>query len=291
MKIVVLTQAYQEQLLINRYLHHLYPLVDQWIITCANLSPFYKAPQEDNTRQLIQEFVAQHDTKGKIKFLDTPELSGKDREGFEGSMKNYMLENSDIEHGDLLIIGDVDEFWDQDRFEYVCKLFTKNDKIENIPIEEWQFAYNLDLCFEAEHSGRFIRYVNGSKFGNTNHFIYPDGRDVTKDYKYLLRRAITQMCHLCWVKNPELIKQKVLSFNRYSFKCWYQNVYLVYPLNPEVAYQNNSRIPPYYGTGFAEGQHRKLVEFKGTLPEAIRDLDVDWVPFIRDNLQELQIVP
>jgi hypothetical protein len=98
------------------------------------------------------------------------------------------------------------------------------------------------------------------------------------------------MCHLCWLKHPKLVRQKVESFQRPSFTSWYNHVYLKYPFTPEQAYYNNSRIPPYFGKGFAEGQHARLEEFEGKLPEVLQDMEIDWTSYIINHHDELVIV-
>lgn len=290
MKVIALAQVYNESLLLDRGFKWIYPLVDQIVISEGKLTPFgnLSLRSTDTSREVIQEWVNK-DKSGKIVFIDAVEGSANNREQSEGNNKNNLLRHSSVEHGDLIFIWDIDEFWFPSRFISVVDKFRRNDTIEHVPVQEYQFAYNLHLYFNAEHNGRFMRYVDGAKFGSTNHFIYPDGRDISKDYSHLVKREETQMCHLCWVKSPHLIREKVLSFNRPSFTAWYNRVYLKWPFNPEGAYLNNNTIPPHYGKGFAEGQQERIQEFIGVLPYTISDLDVDWLPYIINNHDKLVI--
>ncbi len=293
MRVIALCQAYNEALFIERALTWIYPLVDRIVITEGCLTPFgNQSPHStDGTAQIIADFIQKNDKEGKIIACPVyrPEVPPATREAFEGLNKNYMLKLAEPEHGDLIFILDCDEFWEPNRFANIVDKFRTFICIRHIPVEEYQFAYNLRLAFEAEHNGRFMRFVRGSRFGDTNHFIYPDGRDVTKEYDLLRPRAETQMAHLCWCKHPLLIREKVVSFNRPSFTNWFNYVYLVWPTQSEKAYRNNSNIAPYHGTGFAEGQHSQLLPFTGQLPPAIADLNIDWLPFIEDHATELSI--
>jgi len=293
MQIICLTQAYNESTLMHKYMQWLYPLVDKWVITEGSLTPFgnLSIRSIDNTVRIINDFISMYDKKNKIIFKNAiePKIKPNNREVYEGLNKQRMLDLAEPEHGDLIVIGDADEFWQKDRFMNIVDKFRKNDKINHVPIEEWQFAYNLRTAFKAEHNGRFFRYINGAKFTTTNHFVYPDGQDITRNYEYLATRDETNMIHLCWTKHPELIRNKVLSFNRASFTQWYNNVYLVYPDSPELAYQNNKRIAPYFGTGFAEGQHERLQEFTGTLPSVLTGMFKCWLSYIRKNKGFLKI--
>lgn len=287
MRVIALTQAYNESRLIERYVHHICPLVDQWIISEGLLTPGLHTSERstDDTRKILENIRQDNIT---ICNAVSP-IRSCSREKAEGQNKNRMLELAEPEDGDLIFIGDVDEFWYPDRFLDIVDMFKKNDRLEHVPVEEFQFAYNLRLAFRASHDGRFMRYRKGARFGATNHFIYADGRDVTKDYRSLVPRERSRMCHLCWVKDPQLVRQKVLSFGRPSFTEWFNQVYLEWPDDHEDAYNNNHQIEPYHGRGFAEGQHERLENFRGELPPAIRDFDDDWLEFIREHRQELKI--
>lgn len=293
MQTIALMQAYNEGLFIHQQLSWLMDCVDEIIITEGCLSPFKNQSIRscDSTRNSIKIFKETYDKNNKIKYYDAfiADPVPRNREGYEGLNKNFMLKKSSIEHGDLIYIADCDEFWDPNRFNSIMEKFKNDDKIRHIPVEEHQFAYGLKLCFNAEHNGRFLRYITGSKFGDTNHFIHPDVGDITKDYSHLAKRSDTQMCHLCWSKHPSFVKQKVESFQRPSFTAWYNNVYLEYPDQKEAVYEINKRIGPYYGTGFAEGQHERLHPFNGILPPVLRNMHLDWTNQIKIWHEELKI--
>lgn len=271
------------------------PCMDRIVITEGRLTPFGNMPNRssDKTRSIIETYKSLYDTKDKIIFMDAidPEITPKNREDFEGLNKNMMLQAAQPEHGDLIYILDVDEFWHEENFQRIVDLFRKEDALLHVPVEEYQFSYNLRTMFHAEHNGRFMRYVDGAKFGSTNHFIHPGVGDVTKNYDRLQRREDTQMCHLCWYKHPEQIRQKVISFNRPSFTSWYNLVYLGYPVHGDLVYSLNKQIPPYYGTGFCEGQHEKLRDFEGELPWPIKPMlsSSDYSEYIRKHHDELII--
>ncbi len=293
MKVIALCQAYNESMFMHQSLAWAHEVCDQIIITEGCLTPFGNQTRrsQDSTRTTIECFIETYDSQGKIKYYDTfvAEPVPRNREAYEGLNKNFMLKKSDVEHGDLIFILDVDEFWDPNRFNSIVEKFKNDDKIRHIPVEEHQFAYGLQLCFNAEHNGRFMRYITGSKFGDTNHFIHPDVGDITKDYAHLAKRSDTQMCHLCWSKHPSFTKQKVESFQRHSFTSWYNKVYLQYPTIGNEVYEINKRIGPYYGTGFAEGQHERLHKFDGILPPVLRNMHLDWTNQIKIWHEELKI--
>ena len=290
MKVIALTQAYNEGLFIEPYIKHLLPLVDKWIITEGRLTPFGSLSERstDCTRSFL-EYFSQNDKTGKISVFDASPLPAPSREQQEGTNKNFMLSRAAPEDGDLIFIGDVDEFWYPEKFLEIINLFRKNDKLNNVVVEELQFAYNTELCFKASHSGRFMRYRTGAKFGNTNHFIHSDGKDVSKQRKCIIPRGGFPMCHFSWIKHPLLVREKVISFNRPSFTAWFNKVYLEWPTNPELAYKNNTSIPPYHGTGFAEGQHEKLFKFIETLPDYALGINVDWIDYLKEHRLGLKI--
>lgn len=293
MKVIALCQAYNEGEFIHQCLQWATKVCDEIILTEGCLTPFGNQSRrsEDNTRKIIQRFKQSYDVGDKIKFFDAFEAkpAPSNREQYEGMNKNFMLKKSNVEDGDLVFILDVDEFWHEDRFINIVEKFKKNDRINHIPIEEYQFAYNFSLYFNASHDGRFMRYVEGARFASTNHFIHPNGKDVTKDYTHLVKREDSQMCHFCWTKHPKLIKQKVESFNRPSFTAWYNYVYLNFPLYGEKVYELNRRIAPHCGTGFAEGQHEPLKTFKYKLPWPVAMRNTDYLNYIKRHYEELLI--
>ncbi len=291
MQTISIAQIYNEEEFAERALAWIYPLVDKIIISEGRLTPFGQLSKysNDGTRNIVIKWIQKNDIKNKIKLVDAYEGNALNREGCEGNNKNHLLSIAEPEHGDLIIIHDFDEFFPQNQFADIIEMFRKYPDINHIPVEEYQFAYSTKLFFNASHDGRFMRYVKGAHFGSTNHFIYPDGTDITKDYRNLRTREKSGMCHLCWVKSPHLIREKVISFNRPSFTSWFNWVYLVWPLNAEMAYENNRCIPPYYGTGFAEGQKEQIQHFIGKLPESIQDMTTDWQDHIRGLFCELRI--
>jgi hypothetical protein len=293
MKVYALCRCYNEELLLSRAFKWIYPVVDKIVINDGLLSPFGDLSQSstDATLGIINAQLA-NDSEDKIIFTRNIYNKTNNREEGEGKTNNNILDTAlknGLEHGDLIFNWDVDEFWNEENFVRIVEMFRTNDKINHIPIEEWQFAYNTKLAFKASHDGRFMRYVNGSRYKTCTHYVYPDGKDITKDYTYLTKREDTNMCHLCWVKHPKDIREKVLSFKRISFTNWYNHCYLKWPLNSELAYHNNTKIAPYHGSGFAEGQHSRLELFNGILPEVIQDLDIDWITFIKNNFNKLRI--
>jgi glycosyltransferase involved in cell wall biosynthesis len=300
MKVIALCQAYNEGMFMHQCLQWATGVVDHVVIMEGSLSPFGNLPQQstDDTRKILEE-VTDHNPKTSWLVGDYEEerskllKNGRNREAQEGINKNFMLqyaiEEHGLEHGDLIFILDVDEFWHEENFLRIVEKFRKDDSLVHVPVEEYQFAYNLRTCFNAEHNGRFMRYVAGARFGDTNHFVHPDRGDITKDYSHLAKREDTLMCHLCWCKHPLQIREKVVSFNRQSFTLWYNLIYLGYPLHGDAVYQLNQKIPPFYGKGFCEGQHEPLYEFEGELPWPIRSMTWDHAQYIRKHHDELVI--
>lgn len=297
MKTIALCQAFNEEIFIERYLEWLYPCVDGIVITEGGLSPFNNLPvhSTDNTFQLIRNFIQDHDPELKVILLDRDEeriQKGKTREAQEGINKNGMLNAAitklGLGNGDLIFIGDIDEFWDYDPFMRIVQMFRDNDQLLHVPVEEWQFAYGLEWAFKASHDGRFMRYLPYSRFGDTNHF-FVDGRDVTKDYRYLQKREDTNMWHLCWSKRPEQIREKCISYSRPSLETWFNFVYLQWPFKAEAAYHNNALIPPYHGTGYAEGQHELLNKYDLKRPQVLQTMQLDWIEFVKTYAKALKI--
>lgn len=297
MKTIALVMAYNEQDLIYRCLQNIYDVVDQIILFHGTVSPFGDQAEvsTDNTSGQIGKFLQDVSFKRGNKVLHwspRKNTSIKTREEYEGWVKNEMLKMSCIEHGDLIYMVDVDEFIFPDNICRIIERFKRDDKILHVPIGEYQFAYNMRLEFKASHNGRFMRYHKDAKYGGSQHYIYPDGKDISKDQTYFMPREESQMFHLCWVKSPELIKQKVLTFRRLSFVAWYNACYLVWPRDPQAAYQNNISISRAYGWpggGFCEGQKEPLVEFTGKLPEVLNGYNPDYLEYIKENYERLKI--
>jgi len=296
MKTIALILSYNEEELIERCLANIYDLVDQIIIFEGTLSPFDDQPlrSQDKTDDRIQSFMILYDRQNKIRYW-RPEKNNdiRSREQYEAWAKNEMLAMSNIESGDLIYMVDVDEFFKQDHLEYIISYFKREPSLNHAVVEEYQFAYTMLLYFSASHNGRFLRYVKGAKYSASQHFIYPGGTDISKKVDYIFKREICPMFHYCWVKPPELIRQKVLTFKRPSFTNWYNNCYLVWPQNPRIAYENNKALSQVYGwpgTGYAEGQTEPLVFFSETThPIVLNGFEPDYMEYIRQNYNMLKI--
>ena len=299
MKVVALCQVYNEELLLERALKWIEPLVDLIIVTEGKLTPTEMAQNStDQTREILTNANSNkiHWLKGDLEKERNNLLEGR-REGMEGINKRFMLSyalQNGLENGDLLYIFDVDEFYHKDDFNHVLDLFRKYDSINHVPLEWFNFVYNLKQGVRGSIDGRFLRYRSGSTFGSTNHFVY-EGQDITKDYKYLRTLEKCRLYHLSYAKHPINIKEKVLSFNRDSFTQWYNHCYLIGAIDPNLAYSNNrilSSTRGWSGEGFLEGQNHKIEElpvFMKELPDGIKDLDVDWVNYICQNHDKLRV--
>ncbi|MHA2009818.1 MAG: hypothetical protein ACXADW_02925 [Candidatus Hodarchaeales archaeon] len=295
MKIVAISMSYNEGPWIYKNLQHIYDLVDELLIFEGTVSPFndQAAHSIDGTRDEIARFLDDYGIV-KIKYW-SPEKNNsiRTREHYEAWVKNELLKRSNIEHGDIIWMVDADEFYKPQAVTNIISMFQKNDSLLHVPIEEYQFAYNMNLWFKAGHDGRFMRYIKGSQYSGSQHLITPDGKDLSRENKNgRLPREQSQMYHLCWVKHPLLIKEKVLTFKRPSFTAWYNNCYLRWPINSKLAYNNNrilSRPMGWPGGGFCEGQTEPLQEFDGTLPECLQNIDVNWISYIQENIEKLII--
>ena len=297
MQVIAMMQVYREGLFIERALEWIYPLVDRIIVTEGLLTCHgdFSVRSDDGTCEKIMNFKSSRDPQNKIFVHNTyksPDGHHISREAYEGHNKNWMLKRIKPENGDLLFIHDADEFWKRDNFLRVVDKFRNNDQLRSMVFEEWQFAYGLKYCCLASHGGRFMRYVDGARFKGTNHLTYPDGTDISKKHDGIVPREDTQFYHLCNSKHPLDIRQKVLSFGRPSFTNWYNNCYLTWPVNPDVAYENNTRLSRpmgWPGGGYLEGQTHKLFEFEGELPEVLQDLDLNWIDYIKEHRRGLVI--
>lgn len=292
MKVVALTQAYNDELYIGKCLSGVQPYVDSLIITEGSVSIHgeHSKHSTDNTEKIMKNFADEHNN---VIFVKHPNIKTTTRERSEGIVKTAMLRAAEdlglISNDDWIFTIDSDEFYKEEDIVKIVNLLKNEFKDHHSGyIEEWQFAYNMELAFKSSH-GRFIRYKEGSTVATTHRLIWPDGTTPWNKKKFIIKREDHPMFHMCWTKSPWLIRDKVLSFNRPSFTTWFNNVYLEWPSNSERAYTSNSRIFPHYGNGFAEGQNEPLVEFKGTLPEHLLDLDVNFLNEIIDNKKKLYI--
>jgi cellulose synthase/poly-beta-1,6-N-acetylglucosamine synthase-like glycosyltransferase len=320
MKIICLVQVFNEQMFIKRNLENVYDLVDQIVITEGNLSPHGNL-SETSTDKTIKEILDfklekesaiydvdeklaeiyqvgneavefQHNgiySGGKITLMPAWQGEAKSREEWEGKNKSMMLSYADPDDGDVVMILDADEFTPKDTLCEIINYFKYNPEVNCVGLNEWQFAYGFKWCFRGSHN-RFFRYKRGSYFGTTNHFYHIKSHTERIDISRKADSMFDGMLHFSYSRHPQLIRNKVISFNRESFIRWFNTVYLVYPFDKEQAYTNNKVIIPYFGTGWAEGQHTRLEEFKGEFPECLSDLsDICWLDYIRQHVDELRI--
>jgi len=272
MRVIAFLQVYNEEMFVEHAIMNRLQYVDEIIITEGRLTPFGNLPMRstDSTRNIVERLSKDYD---KIVLLDSlPESAFNNcinREACEGINKNYMLSNSSIQNNDVIHILDCDEFYTNSGINFIIDTFKNNDPLLNVLVMEYQFAYNLKHYFDSGHTGRWMRFKNGSKFKDTNHF-FVNGSDVSADRSIVIERENSGVYHLCWVKPPELIREKVISFNRLRFTIWFNRVYLVWPLNSQQAYLNNRMTTG--GSGFCEGQPHLLKSLDWNLPEEIKTL-------------------
>ncbi len=304
MKVFALCQVFNEGLLIRRNLQNVYAYVDHIIITEGKLTPFgndvIHETSTDNTLKEIVEF-AKTDPENKLVFMSAITIDecqqeyGKapsNREEFEGHNKNRMLATAlelGMEEGDLIYIMDVDEFIPPIKLCETITAFSCMPRLVTGMVKEYQFAYGLKYWFPSSHP-RFFRYMSGARFTTTNHLVVPEIGDLSRKTNY----TIDGMFHLCWSKHPNMIREKVLSFNRPSFTQWFNDVYLVWPRSPETAYHQNYHIPPYHGTGFCEGMSERLRywdrDMSPEFPEMLQDIDnINWLEYVKEHEKELRI--
>lgn len=279
-QVIALCQCYNEAQFIEPAILNRLPHVDKIIITEGLLTPFGNMSMRstDGTRKIIKRLSRQHDKICLLEPLSKEWLAqGNTREVREGINKNYMLLNSGIEHGDIIHVLDADEFYDAEGIDWIINQFKNDDNKRQCWPEEWQFAYSLKLAFKARHGSRFLRYVDGAHFGQTNHFFHGNF-DLVKDKSFIVPREISGVCHLCWTKSPQLIREKVISFNRNSFTNWYNTVYLRWPSTNIL-----------HSQGFAEGQSEQLRTYCNHLPYELSNLSVDYFDEIKINWRKYLI--
>jgi glycosyltransferase involved in cell wall biosynthesis len=289
MKIFALAQYYNEEDLAYRNLSWAHKACDKIIVTEGRMTPVPgPLSSSDNTVAEIKRFIKDHDD-GKILYSPAhfnPNPS-KDFGHWEGYNKTHMIaeaKRQGMEPGDIVFILDCDEFWEPGNFLDACDFFSKQPEKMMIA-EEYQFAYNMQTCFDSDHE-RFFKAGKENSFHSVNH-LNADGVVLTKTPPTRWKK---KFFHLCWTKDPWLVRAKVVGQRRRSLTIWYNNVYLMWPFNREIAYKNNRCIPPYHGSGFAEGHHTKLYEFDGLLPPCLEDYEgKDYTQYIRDNVERLRI--
>jgi glycosyltransferase involved in cell wall biosynthesis len=279
MRIIALIEVYNAVELVEKTIRNRMPFVDDIYILDGSLAALRDQPKQstDGTVELIKKLGNKFDNVHILPPISESLLiaKGNSRENQHGANKNYMLKFAKPEPGDIIHLADVDEFYLPEGFTYLLNIFQQNETIQHIIIEEFQFAYNLKLCFNALHDGRFFRYKKGARYTASNHFIV-DGQDISKDDRVVVPRCKSKMLHLCWVQHPIRIRDKVLTFQRDSFTKWYNNRYLIWP-----------RIPD--NKGFAEGQQMPLYEYQGNLPKELTDFQYNYILDIQQNWREYLI--
>ena len=272
MKVIALLQVYNEEMFVEHAIMNRLKYVDQIIVTEGKLTPFGNLPMRstDATRSIVERLSLKY--KNVILLDPLPESAFSNcvnREACEGLNKNYMLSHSSVEDNDIIHILDCDEFYTNAGISFIIDTFKNNDSLLNVLIMEYQFAYDLKHYFDSGHTGRWMRFKNGSKFKDTNHFLV-NGEDISADRNVVIDREDSGVYHLCWTKPPKLIREKVISFNRPRFTAWFNKVYLMWPLNSQQAYYNNYIITGK--SGFCEGQPHLLKLLEWSLPKEIKML-------------------
>jgi hypothetical protein len=279
MRVIGLMEVYNEEDLARRVIENRIEHIDRILIAEGSLAINRNLPERstDNTMAVLKEMEAKYPDQI---FIAPPipieRMRGHSREAQHGINKNYLLEFSDIEPGDVIHLMDTDEFYGGEGLWDILRIFRMYDEVQHVQIGEYQYAYNLRWWFPASHLGRFIRFQKGGRYTASNHFLV-DGKDVIKDRRVSLSRKRSQMTHLCWVKHPRLIRDKVLTFDRPSLTKWYNERFLRWPS------QGNTI------DGFAEGQTEPLRNQPVALPNELVDFTDDWLPEIRDNWREYLI--
>jgi hypothetical protein len=292
MKIIVLCQAYNEAPYLRICIECIQPYVDSIIIHEGYRSPhgdcIKKSP--DGTRTIAESLSKEFKNVYLIPHKNDQQFNSYEQA--EGvvmtSMAHWAEQNGLVDTGDWLWKIDSDEFYSQSSIEDIINLLKTqfcNHTFGTIP--EWQFAYCLNLCFKSSH-GRFVKYYKNSRFTNGINLVWPNGQKVKGQRNFIIPWR-SHMYHLSYAKHPTLIKEKVISFNRPSFTQWYNEVYLEWCFDSNKAYENNSKIAPWYGQGFLEGQDIKIQPRDFHLPDFLKPLDITWIPYIIQNKESLKI--
>jgi glycosyltransferase involved in cell wall biosynthesis len=291
MKIVCLIQTFNNEDLIEKCIKCVQPYVDSIIICIGSVSITKQNVNKDNTEQIVQQMCQQYNNI----YITKHKNEGKTREQKEGSVKTNMLKFAEqaelIDNDDWCFTVDSDEFYHEYEIENLISLLkTKYANFDCGRINEWQFAYNLSLCFPSSH-GRFVKYKKNSYVKSTHRLIWPNGKSPWQGKSFTVDKNECMMYHLSYAQHPEKIRFKVLSFNRPSLTQWYNTVYLEFPDNPQQAYLNNSKILPYQGKGWAEGNSKPL---QNNCPDKIPDilqgfLEIEYLSYIQKNKKILKV--
>jgi hypothetical protein len=279
MRIIALMEVYNAAELVKQAVMNRIPFVDDIYILDGSLAALKDQPKQstDGTMELIQELGVQFDNVHVLPPIPESLLIGKgsSRENQHGANKNYMLKFANPEPGDIVHLADVDEFYLPGGFQHILHIFEQDAAVQHVVVEEFQFAYNIQLCFNASHNGRFFRYSKGARYTASNHFIV-NGKDISKDRRITIAREKSGMLHLCWVQHPTRIRDKVLTFQRDTFTRWYNNRYLTWPLRPDK-------------NGFAEGQSEPLYAYCGNIPRELSHFHYNYLNEIKTNWKEYLI--
>lgn len=292
-KIIALSKVYNESWLIEKSLHWYYPLVDQLVISEGKTTPFGNLPKFsiDGTREKIEQFISKYDYQNKIILVDAFEGSNSSRSIAGGHNQNMLLSHANIKDGDIIFILDCDEFFGINGFNLHTNIMKTSSSINFIKSQEWQFAYNMKLAFKSSH-GRFMRYTTGSKFTKVNNLVYSNGVIVKNNPDMVIKLDVAEFYHLSCAKHPLNIREKIISFNLPYLTQWYNEVYLIWPIDAEQAYKNNqelSKSKGWIGTGFGCGLGNKLEVYTGTFPSILKDINIDWLEYIIKNNDLLKI--
>lgn len=276
MKIHVVYNAYNEVALVERSLKTIYPYVDSIAIADVMHSDG-KTVSNDGTHEKIMSFI--NDRSGgdtKLYYRQPKELNHGYKRN-QGIIKAELMNFCDPQDGDWIWIVEADEFYDERSLKQLRSRYILNHQALKhdkrwISVTFLNFAHDLHHAFFG-WSARFFRYKHGASFEICNKFMW--GNQLVYDDRYRFEMPPQYMVcyHLKYVKPVDRLRQRYLFPNNPSVSSkikWFDNVYMKWLDDKEVAYKYNREV--LGNDGFDTGMSGELFEYGGVYPKYVEDL-------------------
>jgi hypothetical protein len=198
-----------------------------------------------------------------------PKVFGRGRiDSVKCMILNEML--SYVSTGDIVMLCDADEFYDEGAIAEIKKALTEDDW-DMLRVKDRFFCFNMDWYVGSSH-GRFIRVKHGSKFYPTQQYI-----PAPNNVKTILED--NPMFHYSMLMNPEYRRVFWEDEGKHHMVSWLNNIYMRWDLNANLGDMRKLAEANYIITGTKgfwfnknvdEDEHAPyLYRFEGRHPDEI----------------------
>lgn len=289
MRILVIMSAYNEVDFLVKNIQTLYPYVDSIAVSMTN--HITGELSDDGTVESLIDF---NDKDFKIKIRQRGNLDEYFNRNIhydimEGAIKTELMNMLEPEDGDWIWVIDADEFYSEFSLERLRSRYLLNHDALNynkhcLMVSAMVFAYDTHHFYYSRH-GRLFRYKKGSYFKSVNHYTLANGEPIYGDkYGWDISPMYMVMYHMRYVReNLDRLR------NRYVYRqdkagrsklVWFDEVFMKYPSNSELALQKNKYL---FGADGFDGMLSGDLKYINDplMPKILKELNIDLMETIR----------